>query len=126
MLAGMMMLCSVTLNGCSKDTIAAEQEVPFVMVATPTTSQHELKSYAGDVQARQQTALAFRVAGQVTQRFVDVGDQVKVGQVLATLDVKDAQLQLNAARASWKARSLPLRLLRMNYNVSSSYCHPMP
>ena len=98
-LAGMVVLCSVTLTGCSKDTAAAEQEVPFVMVATPTTSQHELKSYAGDVQARQQTALAFRVAGQVTQRFADVGDQVKVGQVLATLDVKDAQLQLNAARA---------------------------
>ncbi|MCO8070142.1 efflux RND transporter periplasmic adaptor subunit [Acinetobacter lwoffii] len=98
-LAGMVVLCSVTLSGCSKDTAAAEQEVPFVMVATPTSSRHELKSYAGDVQARQQTALAFRVAGQVTQRFADVGDQVKVGQVLATLDVKDAQLQLNAARA---------------------------
>ena len=98
-LAGMVVLCSVTLTGCSKDTAAAGQEVPFVMVATPTTSQHELKSYAGDVQARQQTALAFRVAGQVTQRFADVGDQVKAGQVLATLDVKDAQLQLNAARA---------------------------
>lgn len=57
------------------------------------------KSYAGDVQARQQTALAFRVGGQVTARYVDVGDRVKVGQVLAKLDVADAQLQLNAAKA---------------------------
>lgn len=98
-LAGMIVLCSMAFSGCSKDSAAAEQEVPFVMVTTPKTSHQELKSYAGDVQARQQTALAFRVGGQVTQRFVDVGDQVKVGQVLATLDVKDAQLQLNAARA---------------------------
>ncbi len=59
----------------------------------------EQKSYAGDVQARQQTALAFRVGGQITERYVDVGDQVRVGQVLAKLDVKDAQLQLNAAQA---------------------------
>jgi len=51
------------------------------------------------VQARQQTALAFRVGGQIIERYVDVGDQVKVGQVLAKLDVKDAQLQLNAAKA---------------------------
>lgn len=50
------------------------------MVTTPKTSYQELKSYAGDVQARQQTALAFRVGGQVTQRFVDVGDQVKWGR----------------------------------------------
>ncbi|HJF27497.1 MAG TPA: efflux RND transporter periplasmic adaptor subunit [Acinetobacter lwoffii] len=98
-LASMIILCSIALAGCSKETMATEQEVPFVMVTMPKNSQHELKSYAGEVQARQQTALAFRVGGQVTQRFVEVGDQVKVGQVLATLDIKDAQLQLNAARA---------------------------
>lgn len=72
---------------------------PFVMVVQPSTSYNEQKSYAGDVQARQQTALAFRVGGQVAERYVDVGDRVKVGQVLAKLDVQDAQLQLNSARA---------------------------
>ncbi|EYS09907.1 efflux transporter, RND family, MFP subunit [Acinetobacter baumannii 25569_2] len=69
------------------------------MVTQPSTTLHEQKSYAGDVQARQQTALAFRVGGQVTARYVDVGDRVRVGQVLAKLDVADAQLQLNAAKA---------------------------
>lgn len=97
--ASMIIVCSVTLWGCSKDQAATEQEVPFVMVTQPNTSHLEQKSYAGDVQARQQTALAFRVGGQITQRHADVGDQVKVGQVLANLDIQDAQLQLNAARA---------------------------
>ena len=91
-------LCSVTLWGCSKQTTEAEP-VPFVMVTQPNSTHNEQKSYAGDVQARQQTDLAFRVTGQVTERFVDVGDQVKIGQVLAKLDVKDAQLELNAASA---------------------------
>ena len=94
----MIIVCSVTLWGCSTDTAETEQ-VPFVMVTQPNSTHHEQKSYAGDVQARQQTALAFRVGGQITERYVDVGDQVKVGQVLAKLDVKDAQLQLNAANA---------------------------
>lgn len=94
----MVVICSVTLSACSKDT-PTEEQVPFVMVAQAQTSHEELKSYAGDVQARQQTALAFRVAGQITERYVDVGDRVKVGQVLAKLDVKDAQLQLNSAQA---------------------------
>ena len=96
--ASMIIVCCVTLWGCSKDVAETEQP-PFVMVAQPSSSHNEQKSYAGEVQARQQTALAFRVAGQVTERYADVGDRVKVGQVLAKLDVKDAQLQLNSARA---------------------------
>ncbi|WP_111860253.1 efflux RND transporter periplasmic adaptor subunit [Acinetobacter sp. CFCC 10889] len=94
----MMMVCSVILVGCQKPAAEAE-EIPFVMVTQPTTSHDEQKSYAGDVQARQSTALAFRVGGQITERYVDVGDRVKVGQTLARLDVKDAQLQLNSAKA---------------------------
>lgn len=95
---GMIVLCTITLWGCSKESPQVEH-IPFVMVAQPEASHYEQKSYAGDVQARQQTALAFRVGGQIIERYVDVGDQVKVGQVLARLDVKDAQLQLNAAQA---------------------------
>lgn len=106
---GLMMLCSITLSACSKEQKAVEQ-VPFVMVTQPSTQHDELKSYAGDVQARQQTALAFRVAGQITERFVDVGDRVKVGQVLAKLDVKDAQLQLNSAQAQLEAAQSAVKI----------------
>ena len=98
LVASMMVVCSITLWGCSKDTTEPES-VPLVMVSQPNTTHLEQKSYAGEVQARQQTALSFRVGGQVTERLVDVGDQGKVGQVLARLDVQDAQLQLNAAKA---------------------------
>ena len=94
----MMVMCSVVLAGCQKPAPEAE-EIPFVMVTQPMTSHEDQKSYAGDVQARQSTALAFRVGGQITERYVDVGDRVKVGQILAKLDIKDAQLQLNSAKA---------------------------
>ncbi len=70
------------------------------MVSQPNTTHLEQKSYAGEVQARQQTALSFRVGGQVTERLVDVGDQVKVGQVLARLDVQDAQLQFKCSQST--------------------------
>lgn len=98
MITSLLVLCSVTIVGCSKPAPEAEQ-IPLVMVTQPATSHEDQKSYAGDVQARQQTALAFRVGGQITDRYVDVGVRVKVGQVLAKLDVKDAQLQLNSAKA---------------------------
>lgn len=96
---GIIIVCSVTLWGCSHNDAPKEQEIPLVMVAQASSSQTEQKSYAGEVQARQQTALAFRVAGQVVDRYVDVGDRVHVGQVLARLDVKDAELQKNVTRA---------------------------
>lgn len=98
----LMLLCGITLMGCTKEKQVVEQ-IPVVMVAQPNTTHDELKSYAGNVQARQQTALAFRIAGQITERYVDVGDRIKVGQVLAKLDVQDAQLQLNAAQAQLDA-----------------------
>jgi multidrug efflux system membrane fusion protein len=71
----------------------------IVMVAHPTGSASTINSYAGEVKARQESALSFRVGGKISQRLVDVGDQVQAGQVLATLDATDANLQVNAAKA---------------------------
>ncbi|WP_180028926.1 efflux RND transporter periplasmic adaptor subunit [Acinetobacter sp. YH16032] len=110
----LMLICSVILTACSKDK-PTEEQIPFVMVAQPNTSQDELKSYAGEVQARQQTALAFRVGGQITERYVDVGDRVKVGQVLAKLDVKDAQLQLNASKAQLESAQSAAKIAEEEY-----------
>lgn len=107
---GMIIACSVTLWGCSKDKPAAEQEIPFVMVAQPNGAHTDEKSYAGEVKARQQTALAFRVGGQITERYADVGDRVRAGQVLARLDVKDAELQKNAARAQLESAQSAARI----------------
>jgi membrane fusion protein, multidrug efflux system len=99
-LVSMVIVSHMSLSACKKaESQGVEQTIPFVMVTQPARGADELKSYAGHVQARQQTALAFRVPGQIIERYVDVGDRVKVGQVLARLDVKDAQLQLSAAQA---------------------------
>ncbi|WP_445116935.1 efflux RND transporter periplasmic adaptor subunit [Acinetobacter sp. WZC-1] len=107
--SSLIIICSVMLWGCSKEQPAVEQ-IPFVMVKQPGTSRHDQKSYAGDVQARQQTALAFRVGGQITERYVDVGERVRVGQVLAKLDIKDAQLQLNSAQAQLESAQSAARI----------------
>lgn len=52
-------------------------------------------SFAGEVRARAESALGFRVGGKITERLVDVGAVVKAGTPLARLDARD--LQLNAA-----------------------------
>lgn len=109
MITGLIITSYITLLGCSKEQPSVEP-IPYVMVEQPATSHLEQKSYAGDIQAKQQTALAFRVGGQIIERYVDVGDQVKVGQILAKLDVKDAQLQLNSARAQLESATSAAKL----------------
>jgi RND family efflux transporter MFP subunit len=56
-------------------------------------------AYAGEVRARTESRLGFRVGGKLIKRMVDVGDRVRAGQVLAQLDVQDYQLAQDGARA---------------------------
>jgi multidrug efflux system membrane fusion protein len=63
-------------------------------------------SFAGEITPRRENAIAFRIAGKLSERLVDVGDQVRKGQPIARLDATDYRLarqnfqaQLTAAKA---------------------------
>jgi RND family efflux transporter MFP subunit len=56
--------------------------------------------YSGEVRARHESLLAFRVGGKLVARLVDAGARVKAGQPLARLDPADAQLAAVQAEAS--------------------------
>ena len=55
--------------------------------------------YAGEVRARVESRLGFRVGGKLIKRQAELGQQVKAGQVLAQLDPQDYRLAADAARA---------------------------
>ena len=57
------------------------------------------RGYSGEVRARIETTLGFRIAGKIVERRVDAGAVVKPGQVLARLDPADAGLQATQAEA---------------------------
>lgn len=60
-------------------------------------------SFAGEVRARYETTLAFRVAGKVLVRQVEVGERVRKGQLLARLDPADYRLATQALKAQLAA-----------------------
>lgn len=70
--------------------------------------------YAGEVRARYETDLAFRVAGRVQTRLVEVGAQVRAGQVLATLDPQDYALAVSAAEAQLAAAVAEAKLAQQD------------
>ncbi|MFP5392030.1 MAG: efflux RND transporter periplasmic adaptor subunit [Gammaproteobacteria bacterium] len=59
--------------------------------------------FPGEVRARVESRLGFRVAGKITTRLVDVGTVVKRGQALMRLDPQDLQLSQSGAKASLRA-----------------------
>jgi RND family efflux transporter MFP subunit len=61
------------------------------------------RSFVATVRPRIESDLGFRVAGKVARRLVEVGETVKAGQVLATLDEADLGLQLDQAQAELRA-----------------------
>src|SRR5690606_8223382 len=75
-------------------------ERPAVVVQPVAASDHATTYFSGEVRARHESPLAFRVSGKIEKRLVDVGAHVAAGDVLATLDPSDLRLQLGAAEAA--------------------------
>lgn len=86
------------LSACGREEKVVEPVRPVEVIKAQSQSGNLDVLYTGDVRARYETQLGFRVPGKVTARMVDVGALVKAGQVLARLDPADQQLGITAAR----------------------------
>ncbi len=82
------------------------------MVVQPEPSAQAADSYPGEVRARYEPELAFRIGGKVSRRLVEEGERVKANQPLAELDPQDVRLQLEATRAQVTAATANLNLVR--------------
>ncbi|MBK9018634.1 MAG: efflux RND transporter periplasmic adaptor subunit [Sulfuritalea sp.] len=71
----------------------------LIVGADGTATPGAGRSYSGEVRARIETTLGFRIAGKIVERRADLGAAVKAGQVLARLDPADAGLQATQAEA---------------------------
>lgn len=72
------------------------------VVATPQPLDR-VSQYAGEVRARHEIALAFRVGGKIISRQVEVGQAVPANAVLMQLDPGDLALNEQALRAQLAA-----------------------
>ncbi len=75
------------------------------MASQATTASYD---FAGEVRARTESRLGFRVAGKIVRRMVDLGDTVRPGQALAQLDARDLRLGEEGARAALSAAQADL------------------
>jgi len=74
-------------------------------------------SASGTVLPERQTNLTFQGGGTITSVPVQVGDQVKVGQVLAQLDAKDLELSIRQAQIGVRQAEAQLAQLKTGPNA---------
>lgn len=110
-LLGLFALALAVLTGCREPETVESPPRPAVAVQ-PQPAHAQVQSYPGEVRARFEPELAFRIGGKVSKRMVDAGERVREGQALAELDPEDVRLQLEAARAQVAAAQANLQLAK--------------
>jgi RND family efflux transporter MFP subunit len=115
--ATLLALATVTLlSACRSGDDAPAAEVRPVRVTTiETRAVGDVVALTGRVQAQTEINQSFRIDGRLIERTVDVGDNVRPGQLLARLDPQNEQSGLQAARAQLVAAQAQLVEARNNH-----------
>ncbi|GIW45219.1 MAG: hemolysin secretion protein D [Candidatus Binatia bacterium] len=98
-------MCGVILSiGCTRKPDPATRELPpLVRTVKVEPATGRTWSLSGTIRARHETPVAFRIGGQIRQRFVQAGERVAAGQLLFVLDDQDPQQAVRAAEAQLAA-----------------------
>ena len=89
----------ILLAACNKPPATPEPIRPVKTVHVGMEPGEATLRLPGEVRARHETPLAFRVGGKVTECKVNLGDSVRRGQILARLEPTDYQLATQSGAA---------------------------
>ncbi|QNP42100.1 efflux RND transporter periplasmic adaptor subunit [Lysobacter solisilvae (ex Woo and Kim 2020)] len=103
-----LLFASLALAGCSSDAKPEEAARPVLVAHPGGGAEAALTAYAGEIRAREESPLSFRVGGKLVRREVDVGAHVRKGDLLAVLDAGDLAAQARAAQAQLTAAEAEL------------------
>lgn len=101
---------SLVLTGCGNKKEAETEAVLVKTMVVGETAKAESRKFSGTVHGYFESPLAFQVGGRITRRLVSSGDRVTAGQVLMTVDSKDASEQAAAAAGALNAAEAQYRL----------------
>ena len=89
----------LALAACHKAEPVADAPREVVVLPVQADIQGQAVRLPAEIQARFVTPMSFRVAGQVQERRVHLGDVVHKGEIVARLDSADAERNLSSAEA---------------------------
>ncbi len=105
-------LAAWALAACTSHTEAPEPIRPVLAQTVVPGAAASRDVYSGEIRARYETDLGFRVGGKLLARAVDAGARVTRGQVLARLDPEDARLAVQSTAAQLASAQSDLALAK--------------
>ena len=108
-------LLVVVVAGCAKEVEKKEAPRPALVRQISLGETGQAFVYSGEVRARHEVDLGFRVGGKILERRVNLGDRVRRGQLLVKLDPKDVTLAASAAKAQVAAAEADENLAQVEY-----------
>jgi len=102
----------LAIGGCGSDKVVQEPVRPVLTQTVVPGASATKDVYSGELRARHETDLSFRVGGKLVARTVDAGARIARGAVLARLDPEDAQLAAQAAAAQLASAESDLALAK--------------
>src|SRR5688572_2191610 len=99
---------ATSLTGCHESSTAssnapAESEAPSKAVSVAVVSKRSVErtiTVLGSLQAKQEVLLSAKVSGRLKVINVDIGSQVKIGDIIARVEPRDYELQVLQAEAA--------------------------
>jgi len=96
-------IVSLLLPGCEQPAPPPAEATLVRALGVRMTQFDRTAALTGEIRARRESSLGFRVGGKVIERLVDVGNTVDQGDLLARLDSQDQQNALKAAQSDLAA-----------------------
>ncbi|MEK1933762.1 MAG: efflux RND transporter periplasmic adaptor subunit, partial [Pararhizobium sp.] len=118
-LLGIGLACAV-LAACEEKAEVAPPPQEVRAVAAAEAQYQQGAEITGEVKARVQTELSFRVSGRVIERRADVGSRVHAGDVLARLNDTEQQADVNVARAALESAKAVLTQKTLAFERSTA------
>ena len=97
---------------------AVSTGVASVYVVRPVAAPEAALSLAATTQALQDAIIYARTSGYLRRRYVDIGDGVKAGQLLAEIASPEIDAQLRQARADLRQAERNLELQQANLDLA--------
>jgi RND family efflux transporter MFP subunit len=108
-------LIVMTLVGCDRKPPLASEVRPVRTLTVVRNAEGEIVSLTGQVRAKNQVNLAFRIDGRMTKRLVNVGDVLEAGEIVAQLDPQNQQNALRTAQANLASAGAALTQARLTF-----------
>lgn len=102
----------VSMTGCKNSGQQADEEERSTAVKVLEVEENNMPveiQYIGTVDAKNVTNYSFKAGGQLNKIYVEKGDKIEEGQLLAEIDTQDFDFQLEGAKAAMDSAALDIK-----------------